>query len=325
MTIRPFKRTVPKSATITLAVLITAIATACGGSSDDSAQRSGVDKAADPGIESAADGRGDAAGSNESSLSVGRPESVGQAATPVAALPAQQPLRLRAVSGDLTVRISADDELGESLSAANTVVRELNGFVFAQDSTFGKSGSATITYKLPPDNFNAAVDRLSELGTAVTSDINTSDVTDQVVDLDARIKSADASVSRVRALLADATNLGEVTSLEGELTRRETTLEQLVGQRRQTIDTVEMSTLTLTLNRTAKPPAVATEESWLASLPGFGSALQSGWNAFSSVVRVLLAGLGYALPFLAVAALLVGSRRVLHTRRPLAVGRDGEI
>ena len=59
---------------------------------------------------------------------------------------------------------------------------------------------------------------------------------EQRFDLDARITSAQASVDRVRALMTKAQNLGEVVSLESELSRREGDLESLKAQKRKLDD-----------------------------------------------------------------------------------------
>lgn len=241
--------------------------------------------------------------------------------------PALPPIRLRAVTGTLVVRTAADADLEAAVRSATATVVGLGGYLFAEDSSFGRDGAATVTYKVPPDRYGDAVAGLSELGTPVASSVDTTDVTDQVVDLDSRIRSAEASVARVRTLLEDATTLGDVTMLEGELTRRETTLEQLTGQRRQTVGTAEMSTLTLTLDRKAAPVAVAEGESWMASVPGFGSALAAGWRVFGNLVRVVLAVVGWIAPFVGLALVALLAFRVVRRRHPVAaaVGRDGEI
>ena len=57
----------------------------------------------------------------------------------------------------------------------------------------------------------------------------TDDVTNQIADLDAQILTAYTSVGRIRALLDEAKDLGEVITLEGELSARETHLEQLLA------------------------------------------------------------------------------------------------
>lgn len=304
-------------AVLIAATLVMAIGlAACAGSSDQSAE---VER----------EQVGVAGRASDASAGRGAASATGESANAAKDAPALEPTRLRAVSGSLVVRTAADADLEASVRQATTTIVGLGGYLFSEDSSFGSNGSATVTYKVPPDRYDEAVTSLSELGTAVASSVDTTDVTDAVVDLDSRIRSAEASVARVRNLLEEASNLGDVTMLEGELTRRETTLEQLTGQRRQTVGTAEMSTLALTLDRKAKPEVVDEPESWMASVPGFGSALESGWRAFSNVMRVLLAVVGYVAPFAGLVIVALGVRRVVRRRTPVlatvAGGRDGEI
>ena len=77
---------------------------------------------------------------------------------------------------------------------------------------------------------------LLQLLTRLDRTAKAEDVTDQVVDVDSRIKSQRASVARVRELMDRATKLSDVVELEGELSNREADLEAPAacrGRRRQ--------------------------------------------------------------------------------------------
>ena len=62
-------------------------------------------------------------------------------------------------------------------------------------------------------------------------------------------KSAEASLERVRKLLGDAKTVQEIVSIEGEVTKRETAVEQLKGQLNQISRQVEFATLTVTFGQ----------------------------------------------------------------------------
>src|SRR5262249_60272583 len=84
-------------------------------------------------------------------------------------------------------------------------------------------------------------------GTGTGSTVSTQDVTSQVIDVAARLRSEQASVDRVRALLAQATSIGEIVSIESELTQREADLESLESQQANLNDLTALSTITATL------------------------------------------------------------------------------
>jgi hypothetical protein len=102
----------------------------------------------------------------------------------------------------------------------------------------------------------------------------------------------------MRALLAKATTIGEIVSVESELTRRESDLEALLAKQKALAGQTELATLSLTMAEPGKAPVVEKDET------GFFSGLKDGWKAFAATVTVLLTMLGALLPFLIAFALI---------------------
>ena len=194
--------------------------------------------------------------------------------------------------------------------------------MFAHDTSLGDTAHSVVTLKVPPDQLDEVMERLGQLGDVTARTIGTEDVTDQAYDLDGRIESAQTSVDRLReflagatSVLAGATSVQDVAALEGELTRRETELEVLLGYRRALQSRVDEATIVLTLRAPERLDAVE-------SIPGMGSALATGLKAFWLVIRVVLVGLAFLLPFAlsggAIAWLVLRVLRWRSGRRPLA-------
>lgn len=118
--------------------------------------------------------------------------------------------------------------------------------------------------------------------------------------MDSRIRSQRASVARVRELMDQATDLSDVVTLEGELSRRESDLEALLAQQSSLKDRTSLATITLSLSETPVKKAVQEDDD-----PGFTDALAGGWDAFVTMLRWLAVAIGAVLPFVAVAALIV--------------------
>ena len=161
-----------------------------------------------------------------------------------------------------------------------------------------------------PDSFAVLQERLAELGELRAQRVTTDDVTEQVVDLEARIATTRASVERIRALIGEAVNVMDIASLEGELLRRETELESLEGQLRTLSDRVDLATVVLTLVQAepgSDPDDPVPAWSLGSSEPGFTSGLAAGWDAFVAIGGALLVVTGALVPFvpIALAALLV--------------------
>ena len=103
-------------------------------------------------------------------------------------------------------------------------------------------GSATLQLRIPADKLTATLDKLEELGRADEVSLSTSDVTVESQDLDARITALRASIERLNGLMAQATDIDDLITLESAISSRQGELESLEAQQRYLADQVSMST-----------------------------------------------------------------------------------
>jgi hypothetical protein len=193
-------------------------------------------------------------------------------------------------TGSVTVGVSDVDRAADAVAALATGA---GGYLGGDQRTRDDRRSrAQLVLRVPAARFASVVDSLAKLGTEVGRSISTQDVTDQVVDLDARISTGQASVDRVRALLARAQNIGEIVSLESEMSRREADLESLKARKRKLSDLTELSTITVVLQG---PDAMSDKNQ---PQNGFLVGLKGSWRAFVASLQALLTVIGAALPWL---------------------------
>lgn len=200
----------------------------------------------------------------------------------------------------MTVRT---DDLSAVKASAIAAVESAGGGLFGEESSFDGDAKAVLTFKVPPERFRETLTTLERLGDLQTQAVSTSDVTDQVIDLDARISAATASLDRTRVMLDNASSLAEVTTLDSEVSRRQADLEKLIGQRQTLGDRTELATIVLTVVRPEAPaptPAPTPKVAAETTPPGFIDGLHTGWAAFVKGGSVVLAGVGLVLPFLLV-------------------------
>jgi hypothetical protein len=145
---------------------------------------------------------------------------------------------------------------------------------------------------VPADKFNEVVEQIADLGDQQRRDIHTEDVTEEVLDLDARIETQRARVESGRRLLAQAETLQELIMLEGELARREADLASLEAKKRRLDDLTALSTITVKL---LGPAADGSKED-LGT--GFMAGLKAGWKALVNIAKLVLTLLGALLPFI---------------------------
>jgi hypothetical protein len=227
----------------------------------------------------------------------------------------------RLLAVEVTAAVEVDD-VSAALSEVVSIAGRFSGQVYGSDVSLGDPEQArgTVVIKLPPENVEAAIAALGEVGRLIGRFQNTEDVTDTVTDVDTRIISQQQSVDRVQAMLADAKDLGEVVMLEGELTARQLVLEQLLAQQRNLKNRTALATLTVELSAT--PVATTTTSTTTttaapAEEETIGDAFRGGGEAFTTTAKAVLIFIGYTGPFLAVGlvALLI-ARRVTRRRRP---------
>ncbi len=183
--------------------------------------------------------------------------------------------------------------------------------------------SAHVITRLPSSDVGTALGRLRDIGEVEAVQIDRTDVTLQVNDLEARIRAVQMSVERMQALLARAATVDELVQAEQMLTDRQSQLEQLLSQQATLDDQVSMSTLTIDVVVPEEVPEVVEPEE---PKEGFLGGLENGWNAFVDFGSGALLVLGVLLPWLAFAALLAllvaWVRRVWVRTRPERPARE---
>lgn len=263
----------------------------CGGSgttTESTAQRGSGAVAPAQGGEIAANTK-DAAGAPAAGAA--RQDSAPQA-------PAQQ-VKLAPESGraivytaDLQVRAANVDT---AATRAKQLVTAAGGHVSTETSSSEPVG-ATITFKIPSERYGAVLDQLAgRLGTRLSLRRQAEDVTEEVADVDSRVRSAEATLKSFRTLLSRAETVGEVISVEQEISQRQADLESLQARQKSLAEQTSFGTVTLRLEA---PPGPG-----VRSGGGFLGGLRSGWEAFTGVLAGLAVALGWLLPFLVPLAL----------------------
>ena len=195
-------------------------------------------------------------------------------------------------------------DVDAAAAKVRTIAAAARGFVLSESVSSEPDspdlgGFSTVTISVPADALDPTLERLAELGEVHSRNTSTEDVTAQYVDTQSRVKTMQASVDRVRALMGEATRLADIVSLEAELSRRQADLEAMQAQLAALEDAVQLAPIEVSLSTSES--ALETRE----DDTGFLAGLAAGWTAFTTSVTVLLTALGAVLPFAAAAALVV--------------------
>ena len=219
-----------------------------------------------------------------------------------------------------TLTLTTPDIEG-AVKQVTQIVSDAGGGVFSSNVVLGEEGHGTMTVKLPPRAINATINALDAIGDVTGFTQDAQDVTSQMVDLDARILTAAASVDRAREFLNQATNISDLAQLENELTNRETSLEQLRAQQRSLGDQVSSATLTIELVLPVVAPVVEPEAPKIPSnfvkvkQSTVGEAFSAGLGAFVTAAKFVAVIAAIIAPFAVTLALLVLPLRMIVRSR----------
>jgi len=156
-------------------------------------------------------------------------------------------------SGDVFLEVEDVLAAGDKVEA---LAKEQGGYVSNEQVADTSQQESVLVVRVPPDNFDNTLSGLSKLGSVRSQSKNAADVTDRVVDLESQISTTAASVERLRALIARADNLQEISQLEQQLLQRETSLESLRGQLKTIESQLSLSTINVRLSNAFGRPAV---------------------------------------------------------------------
>ncbi|AOW08872.1 DUF4349 domain-containing protein [Flavobacterium gilvum] len=165
------------------------------------------------------------------------------------------------------------DNLESTYEQIKTAVKK--GKAFIQNDSEGKDYSSIyrrITVRIPSENFDSFIKDFST-GVAYfdNKEISSQDVTEEYIDIDARLKTKKKLENRYLELLAKATKMSEMLAIEAQLSAIREEIEAKEGQLRYMQNQVSLSTVTIEFYKT-----IAQESGVTIS---YGAKV---WNAFKS-------------------------------------------
>lgn len=186
-------------------------------------------------------------------------------------------------TGELELQVN---DVGQALVAIRQLTIDAGGFVLSS-STYahgegGKQQTATLTVQVPSERFDQFLNqvRTSPLIVKVEREqLQSQDVTEEYLDLDARLRNLQATEQRYLALLDRASTIEEILRVEQELSRVRYEIEQVTGRKQYLERHIAYAQATITLvpapaAQDARGPAFdlarAVERAWRASLRFIG-------------------------------------------------------
>jgi hypothetical protein len=280
---------------IVLVAALTGVALGCS-SGDEQGASPGT--AQDEGTVSA----GAEGGSAEDSVAVSRPSSGGS-------LPSIGPSVVQTAS--LSVSVPRND-FETTIQHARTIATGAGGFVVSSSASQADEERlvrGSLVVRVPEPAYARVIEQLSDLGTVEAREEAGQDVSQELVDLEARIRHLEAVEARLLAFLDEAKTVAAALTVQSELNRVQLELEQARGRLDYLRDQVAYATISLEVRE--RQVAVAEDDggpwgivdAWRAAGASFVAVV--GWIF---VVVATIAPVAFLLALAYVAARLAGFR-----------------
>jgi len=185
-------------------------------------------------------------------ISPGRDEGYKEAGTE--ALPSTEEERMIVRTGDMSLVV--EDVVDARDEIAQLAVRFDGYVVSSQISGEEQDMRGYISIRVSDEKFDQALVELRDLAVRVTSESTSSrDVTEEYVDLQSRLKNAEATESQYLALLEKAEDVEDILRIYDSLSRVRSEIEQIKGRMQYLERTSSMSLISVNLKpvATAKP------------------------------------------------------------------------
>jgi hypothetical protein len=201
----------------------------------------------------------------------------------------------------------------ETVDEARSVAVRLGGFVVSSTASQGRERRlvrGSLVVRVPARGYADAMRSLAGLGRVEARDESGQDVSQEFVDLEARVRHLRAVETQLLELLERANSVASALAVQSQLNQVQLELEQARGRLQYLEDQVSFATISLTVHERLPVAAKGDNGGW-----GIVEAWRTAGHGFVTVIGWMLIAAATAAPALVLVALafLIG-RRVVRRR-----------
>lgn len=180
-------------------------------------------------------------GDSVASVSFSREAAAPSAAQATSEVPTE---RMLVWTSYLTLKVG---DVAKAERQATAIVEQAGGYV--QSTSGNDEKRASLTLRVKADKLQDSIGALEKLGKVESRDVSSDDVTEQYVDVEARLKNKYVLRDRLTALLDRADKVTDVLAIEAELNRVQSDIDSMEAQIKSLKGRVAEATIYLTLER----------------------------------------------------------------------------
>src|SRR5437868_2529517 len=225
-------------------------------------------------------------------------------------------------NANLTVEVTSPSDSQHKIVS---IAESHQGFVVTSEATQRSAEDKSkpemtvdLVIRVPPSQFNQVMDEIRAVGARVIQEkVTGQDVTEEFMDLEARIKNQKALELQFLEIMKRAGKVDDALSVQRELAEVRTEIEKLEGRRRFLENQSSLSTINVTL----QPPMQIVNATgfWYSVKSAFSDGVDVAAGIVLFLIRAIIAMLPILVLIVLPGALLVTlGLKVVRRRRPVA-------
>jgi hypothetical protein len=227
-------------------------------------------------------------------------------------LPAVSPSIIK--TADVSVEVPSD-EFRTAMQDITATAGRFGGFVVSTSTAGDDSRHGAIVLRVPSVDFESALASIEDLGKVESEQVSGEDVTQEFVDLEARLRNLKAQESVLLGLMKEAQTIPASIRVQNSLSSVQLDIEQIQGRINFLEDRASMSTIAVDVTEHGAP--VPTEPGLLAK--AWGHAV----DVTQAIVYAVVVSLGFIVPIgLMVGLVYLALRLGMRSLRP-RLGSEG--
>lgn len=206
-------------------------------------------------------------------------------------------------NGDLSFETA---DVKQTKAAVEAICKELNAYIATENqNNYEERLQYNQTIRVPANRFDLLIQRLEPHALKIESkNINTQDVTEEFIDVEARLKTKKELESRYREILKQAKSVQDIISIESQIANVRSEIESMEGRLNYLKNQVGFSTLNVSYYET-----IGTDFGFTTKV---FRALRQGWDSLLSFFIILV----NLWPFIIIVIGFVWGLRVWRNRKP---------
>jgi hypothetical protein len=197
-------------------------------------------------------------------------------------------------NAELEIELDSPEGAQRQLTA---IAETQGGFVVTSESKINDARTAaapgrfvTIVMRVPSAQFNTAIEKIRAVGGRILQEKHSGqDVTEEYIDLEARIRTQKALETQMIEILKRAGKISDALEVQNQIATVRTEIERLEGRRRFLENQSALSTINVTLH-TPAPVVIATTAHgfWHEIKQAFGNGIDLASNITLGVIQFVI-------------------------------------